>query len=307
MTDYSILSYWENRYSNEHLEIFEWYQTYETLKEKIGDYIKPTDKILNAGCGTSKFAEDLYIDDIKDVTNIDFSENAIKIMVEYYQEQQVEMNYKKMNVCEMNEFKDKTFDVVFDKALLDTILCGENALLVVEKMMKEIYRVLKDEGYYIIISNASEDGRKLMFDTNLWEYSVMEIEKPSKVLVIEDKDPKNFHYIYVLKKKIIEPPKEEQAPAEKTGINIEQLKNNLKKLQTEYQNMLSDGYIDDDELSILIKIMNELSKNADGLMKPTLTPRERQILNVVIDSIDEEKKKMIQMQNKVEEISRGSR
>ena len=227
MTDYSSLSYWENRYTNEHLEIFEWYQTYETLKEKIGEYIKPTDKILNAGCGTSKFAEDLYIDDIKDVTNIDFSENAIKIMVEYYQEQQVEMNYKKMNVCDMNEFKDKTFDVVFDnvcdmnefkdktfdvvfdKALLDTILCGENALLVVEKMMKEIYRVLKDEGYYIIISNASEDGRKLMFDTNLWEYSVMEIEKPSKVLVIEDKDPKNFHYIYVLKKKIIEPPKEE--------------------------------------------------------------------------------------------------
>ena len=34
MTDYSSLSYWENRYTNEHLEIFEWYQTYETLKEK---------------------------------------------------------------------------------------------------------------------------------------------------------------------------------------------------------------------------------------------------------------------------------
>ena len=101
MTDYSSLSYWENRYTNEHLEIFEWYQTYETLKEKIGEYLKPTDKVLNVGCGTSKFAEDLYIDDIKDVTNIDFSENAIKIMVEYYQEQQVEMNYKKMNVCQM--------------------------------------------------------------------------------------------------------------------------------------------------------------------------------------------------------------
>ena len=110
MTDYSSITYWENRYTNEHLEIFEWYQTYETLKEKISEYIKPTDKILNAGCGTSKFSEDLYIDDIKDVTNIDFSENAIKIMTEYYQEQQVEMNYKKMNVCEMREFMDKTFD-----------------------------------------------------------------------------------------------------------------------------------------------------------------------------------------------------
>ena len=228
MTDYSSLSYWENRYTNEHLEIFEWYQTYETLEEKISDYIKPTDKILNAGCGTSKFAEDLYIDDIKDVTNIDFSENAIKIMVEFYQEQQVEMNYKRMNVCEMGEFKDKTFDVVFDKALLDTILCGENALLVVEKMMKEVYRVLKDEGYYIIISNASEEGRKLMFDKDMWEYTVMEIEKPSKVLVIEDKDPKNFHYIYVLKKKVVEPPKKEEEEKKEEEKKEEEKKDNKK-------------------------------------------------------------------------------
>ena len=228
MTDYSSLSYWENRYTNEHLEIFEWYQTYETLKEKIGEYFKTTDKVLNVGCGTSKFAEDLYIDDIKDVTNIDFSENAIKIMVEYYQEQQVEMNYKKMDVCEMTEFVDKSFDVVFDKALLDAMLCGENALITVEKMMKEIYRVLKDEGYYIIISNTNEDGRKLLFDDKMWEYSVMEIEKPSKVLVIEDKDPKNYHYIYVLKKKVIEPPPKEE-PEEKKEEEKKEVKKDEKK------------------------------------------------------------------------------
>ena len=220
MTDYSSLSYWENRYTNEHLEIFEWYQTYETLKEKISDFIKPTDKILNVGCGTSKFAEDLYIDDIKEVTNIDFSENAIKIMVEHYQEQQVEMNYKTMNVCEMKEFADKSFNVVFDKALLDSMLCGENALLVVEKMMKEIYRVLADDGFYIIISNANEDSRKLLFDENMWEYKVMEIEKPSKVLMIDDNDknPKNFHYIYVLNKKIEEKKEEEQPPVEEEKV-----------------------------------------------------------------------------------------
>ena len=44
-----------------------------------------------------------------------------------------------MNVCEMPDFADKAFDAIFDKALLDTMLCGENALSIVEKMMKEIY------------------------------------------------------------------------------------------------------------------------------------------------------------------------
>ena len=133
-----------------------------------------------------------------------------------------------MNVCEMPDFADKAFDVVFDKALLDTMLCGENALVVVEKMMKEIYRVLKDEGYYIIISNASEEGRKLLFDENMWEYTVMEIEKPSKVLVIEDKDPKNFHYIYILKKKIVEPPQKEE-PEEKKEEEKKEVKKEEKK------------------------------------------------------------------------------
>ena len=70
MVDFSSIKYWDSRYLNEHMEIFEWYQTYDTLKEKIQDYIKQDDKILNVGCGTSKLAEDLYIDDIKNVTNI---------------------------------------------------------------------------------------------------------------------------------------------------------------------------------------------------------------------------------------------
>ena len=99
MTDSSSLKYWDGRYLTEHMEIFEWYyQTYDTLKEKIIDYLKPEDQILYVGCGTSKLAEDLYIDEIINVTNIDFSENAIKIMEDRYKEQKIEMKYIKMNV-----------------------------------------------------------------------------------------------------------------------------------------------------------------------------------------------------------------
>lgn len=38
---------------SEHQEIFEWYQVYDNLKEKIGDLIKPEDKVLYIGSGTS--------------------------------------------------------------------------------------------------------------------------------------------------------------------------------------------------------------------------------------------------------------
>ena len=111
-----------------------------------------------------------------------------------------------MDVLDMKDFQEGEFNIVFDKALLDSILCGENALDTVKIMLKEIYRVLVDEGYYIIVSNSDESTRKELFDDKMWEYKYMEIAKPSKMIVLDekDKDPKNFHYIYILKKKIDE-------------------------------------------------------------------------------------------------------
>ena len=210
MNDYSSLSFWEKRYTNEHLEIFEWYQTYESLREKIIDYIKPEYKILNVGSGTSKFAEDLFYEGIKNVINIDFSESAVRLLEEHFEEQQIESKCIKMNVLDMKDFQEGQFNLVFDKALLDSILCGEDALETVKTMLKEIYRVLADEGYYIIVSNSDESTRKDLFDLNLWEYKFMEIGKPTKFIVIDEKekDPKNYHYIYILKKKAKEKPKE---------------------------------------------------------------------------------------------------
>ena len=195
MHDYSSLAFWEKRYSNEHLEVFEWYQTFETLREKIIDYIKPEHKILNVGCGTSKFAEDLFYEGIKNVVNIDYSESAIRLLEEHFEEMQIESKCIKMDVLDMK-----------DKALLDSILCGENALDTVKIMLKEIYRVLIDEGYYIIVSNSDESTRKSLFDEKMWEYSFFEIPKTTKMIVLDEKDndPKNYHYIYILKKKVDE-------------------------------------------------------------------------------------------------------
>jgi ubiquinone/menaquinone biosynthesis C-methylase UbiE len=229
MHDYSSLAFWERRYTNEHLEIFEWYQTFESLREKIIDYLKPEHKILNVGCGTSKFAEDLFYEGIKNVVNIDFSESAIRLLEEHFEEQQIVSKCVKMDVLDMKEFQDEEFNVVFDKALLDSVLCGENALDTVKNMMKEIYRVLVDEGYYIIVSNSDESTRKELFDENLWEYNFCEIGKPTKIIVIDekDKDPKNFHYIYILKKKVDE---------EKRKAKLAKLEEEARKKEAEKAN-----------------------------------------------------------------------
>lgn len=222
MTDYSTLAYWENRYqldNPDNFKCFEWYQTFDTLKEKIIEYLKTTDKILHVGCGTSKFAEELYIEEFKDVVNIDFSENAIQNMLTHYKKQQVEMNYQKMDVCNMSSFPEKSFNVVFDKALLDTILCGEDAFEKSDKMMKEIYRVLTDDGYYIIVSNGNEESRKIFFDEKMWEYKVTEIERPSKMVFVDEKEMKDYHYIYILSKKFLDNQKDKDKELLNEGNN----------------------------------------------------------------------------------------
>ena len=52
------------------------------------------------------------------------------------------------------EFDNDNFDLIFDKACLDSIFCGENSFENSEKALKEIYRVLKSGGSYILITNT---------------------------------------------------------------------------------------------------------------------------------------------------------
>ena len=197
MNDYSSLSFWEKRYTNEHLEIFEWYQTYESLREKIVEYIKPEYKILNVGSGTSKFAEDLFYEGIKNVTNIDFSESAVRLLEEHFEEQQIQSKCLKMNVLDMKDFQEGEFNLVFDKALLDSILCGEDALETVKTMLKEIYRVVADEGYYIIVSNSDERTRKDLFVDRYGAMPLMEAFMATEEMLKDKLNRDNLTFVEV--------------------------------------------------------------------------------------------------------------
>lgn len=121
-------------------------------------------------------------------------------MEDRYKEQNVEMKYIRMNVTDMSSFQNDEFNLVIDKALLDAMLCGENAIPIVQKMITEVCRVLVQGGIYIIVSNGDEENRKMFFDENIWDYKMLTIEKTSKMIAL-DENPKNFHYIYILTKK----------------------------------------------------------------------------------------------------------
>lgn len=94
----------------------------------------------------------------------------------------------------------------------------------------------------------------------------------------------------------------------KSGLqdSLDDLRGKLNKLQEEYHEMFSDGVIDENELEVLIRKMNELSKDADGLLMFITTQTERKILNSIIDNIQEEKMKMKKTLYNMTDIARTS-
>ena len=63
-----------------------------------------------------------------------------------------------MNSCSLG-FPDASFDAVIDKAMLDSLLCGEASTANTGRYVGEVARTLKPGGVYIIVSFGTPENR----------------------------------------------------------------------------------------------------------------------------------------------------
>lgn len=80
-----------------------------------------------------------------------------------------------------------------------------------------------------------------------------------------------------------------------------QLRNELTKVQNAYRSMMSDGYIDDEELATLISMNNKIISDGHMLRGLATDSSDLRKINVIISSLEEQKKKMSSMLNGLEE------
>ena len=198
MPNYGDVKYWEERYKNSEYPTFDWLENYQTLKEIITslNISKESGKILNLGCGNSEFSENMYDDGYHNIKNIDISHNVINLMKER-SKNRPEMTYEVMDVRDL-KFEDNYFDLAIDKSTIDALLCGDDAFINVAKMIKEVQRVLKVGGYYMMISYGTPDNRVLHLNRKFEKFKV-EILKIEKDFV-EEEGYDNYHYIYLCQK-----------------------------------------------------------------------------------------------------------
>mmetsp|Transcript_6536 Transcript_6536/g.3694 ORF Transcript_6536/g.3694 Transcript_6536/m.3694 type:complete len:97 (+) Transcript_6536:118-408(+) len=92
----------------------------------------------------------MYDEGFTNSMNIDISNTVVRAMQEKYRDRPT-MKYQYMDGRAM-EFDPGSYDAGIDKGTLDSILCGEGSTVNAHKMVSEVYRVLKPNGVYIVIS-----------------------------------------------------------------------------------------------------------------------------------------------------------
>jgi ubiquinone/menaquinone biosynthesis C-methylase UbiE len=174
------------------------------VKELMNQYVKKSDAILMAGAGNSRLSEEMIADGYQKIMNIDISQVVIDQMTKKYEEQIESLQWQKMSVTSL-EFADETYDAVIDKGTMDSILCGEGSTANVSKMAQEIYRVLKPNGVYFIVSYGVPDNRLSYLENKelQWKVTVHTVPKPTISQVqVGEADANAVHYIYVCQKGI---------------------------------------------------------------------------------------------------------
>ncbi|KAK8867220.1 hypothetical protein M9Y10_010197 [Tritrichomonas musculus] len=160
-SNYGAHDYWDNTYA-ESKKPFEWYIQWSDVEPKVSQFVKNKDLALIIGCGNSNMSYEVQQKDVKMVVSIDFSKIVIDQMTEKYKGNENLLWYE-MDCTDMS-FKDDLFDVVLDKGTFDAIFCGFDRSLKILSSLSEIWRVLKNNGFFIEISFGQPKDRLIWFE-----------------------------------------------------------------------------------------------------------------------------------------------
>lgn len=200
MAQYGKASYWEERFTRDP-EPFDWYQRWAGLKDVFQVYLKPTDQILNVGCGNSRLSEEMYDDGYHNITNIDVTQVVVQAMAEKYADKPG-MIYRQMDMRNMQDFPEGFFNVVIDKATMDSILCGEGSTHMAQKCLTEISRVLNTNGIFLCVSHGQPNYRLAYLQRPEfgWKVTIEQVQKPMMGMTTQGDDKDGVHYIYICQK-----------------------------------------------------------------------------------------------------------
>ena len=200
MPAYGDPEFWEERYGADPDASFDWYQPYDTLRPFLMPYlsVRPNFEVLVAGCGNSPLPAQLSDDGFENISCVDVSQTVIDQMSKRYADNS-DLDYWQADMTSLEVVPNESFDVVFDKALLDALLCGEESFDKALMMLGEVHRVLKPGGHYICLSYGIPASRQSLMEHCTWTVESSTIPKPP-VAEFQGVEVDPNHFLYVCKK-----------------------------------------------------------------------------------------------------------
>lgn len=205
----------------------------------------------------------------------------------------------------------KDYNYYFDEMLKATQQYNPNIQMTDEQKKQLIGEIFYNEGYLIESLSNDEELRQIMTrSVNELSNNEMQIKLQNIILTEIQEKYKQFHP----EKQEVEQNQNVKKTTENKNnegldlsVLIEQLRNELNQVQNAYRSMLSDGYIDDEELATLLGMVNKVINNGYSLKSLATDQSDLRVISVIINNLEEEQKKMNKMQNGIEEIGRSMR
>eukprot|EP00775_Hariotina_reticulata_P008554 gene8554-8736_t len=174
LADYGQCEYWNDRYQQRPSPV-EWYCGFSSLKGIVNACFSKEHPVLQVGCGTSSLQEEMAR---SGYSMVDWS----KVVISAMQHRHKDINNIKYMVSDcqdMPEIKDLEFRNIIDKGTLDALLCGNHGGQRVNKMLREVCRVLQPNGIFLLISLGAPLTRlPLLLHPHLdWKVSVVLVPK----------------------------------------------------------------------------------------------------------------------------------
>lgn len=181
-------AYWDNRYEDRTCN-FDWFFTYQAVGTLIRQVLGPARGLpcLHVGCGNSTIQEGMVEDGWVDVVNVDISSVVIHQM-------QIQhgafpaLHYQVVDCRSMHQFQDQTFGSIVDKGTLDAVACAPGGSHDVLQYLKEVERVLKPGGVFLLVSLGAPTARQSVVKGppgSEWTTQVLLLPKPTMYLASE--------------------------------------------------------------------------------------------------------------------------
>lgn len=205
----------------------------------------------------------------------------------------------------------KDYNYYFDEMLKATQQYNPNVQITEEQKKQLIGEIFYNEGYLIESLTNDEELRQIMTrSVNELSNNEMQIKLQNIILTeIQEK----YKQLHPEKQEVEQHQNIQNTTGNKNNegldlsVLIEQLRMELNQVQNAYRSMLSDGYIDDEELATLLGMVNKVINDGYSLKSLATEQSDLRVISVIINSLEEEQKKMNKMQNGIEEIGRTVR